>query len=93
MEYSTTKSAIKRIQRIVAQNVLKVAECAQQSTGSSRMSLIMTTRTRLAIPLNAFLRTEVLTKINQAANLDGSSASESTDETYDRYPESDHSAV
>ena len=35
----------------------------------------------------------MLTKFNQAANLDESSASESTDETYDRYPESDHSAT
>ena len=34
-----------------------------------------------------------LTKFNQAVNLDESSASESTDETYDRYPESDHSAT
>ena len=34
-----------------------------------------------------------LTKFNQAANLDESSASESTDKTYHRYPESDHSAT
>ena len=34
-----------------------------------------------------------LTKFNQAANLYESSASESTDETYDSYPESDHSAA
>ena len=34
-----------------------------------------------------------LTKFNQAANLDESSASKSTNENYDRYPPSDHSAT
>ncbi len=34
-----------------------------------------------------------LTKFNQAADLDECSASESTDENYDRYPPSDHSAT
>ncbi len=35
MEYSYTKSAVKRMQRSVSQNVLNAAECAQQSTGSA----------------------------------------------------------
>ena len=92
MEYSTTKSAIKRIQRNVSQNVLKVAECAQQSTGSSRMSLIIKeNKTRYST--KRVPEDRRLTKFNQAANLDESSASESTDETYHRYPESDHSAT
>ena len=92
MAYSTTKSAIKRIQRIVSQNVLKVAECAQQSTGSSRMSLIIKeNKTRYST--KRIPEERMLTKFNQATNLDESSASESTDETYDRYPESDHSAT
>ena len=92
MEYSTTKSAIKRIQIIVSQNVLKVAECAVQSTGSSRMSLIIK-KNKTRYSTKCVPEDRRLTTFNQAAHLDESSASESTDETYHRYPESDHSAT
>ena len=92
MEYSTTKSAIKRIQIIVSQNMLKVAECAQQSTGSSRMSLIIK-KNKTRYSTKCVPEDRRLTTFNQAAHLDESSASESTDETYHRYPESDHSAT
>ena len=41
LQYSTLKSALKRIQRIVAQSVYNVNKCTGESSHSSRMSLVI----------------------------------------------------
>ena len=88
LQYSTDKSALKRIQRIVAQSVHEVNKCAGESSHSCRMYLVIKeNKTRYSSKRAPEERQ--LTKFNQAANLSESSLS--IYEDYDRYPESYYS--
>ena len=91
LEYSTSKAAIKRLQRIVGQNMKKTDECLVQEGQSSRMSLIIKdSKTYYSKKCDPDQRK--LTKFEQCPNLNDSSPSESVDEQhYDRYMESDNS--
>ena len=94
MEYSTTKSAIKR--KLNSIRAIKLSPKTCMCTTIHRVLENVFDYQREQDSLYSTKRVPEdrrLTKINQAANLDESSASESTDETYHRYPESDHSAT
>ena len=82
---------MKRLQRIVDQNMKKTDECLVQEGQSSRTSLIIKdSRTRYSKKCDPDQRK--LTKFEQCPNLNDSSPSGSVDEQhYDRYTESNNS--